>query len=86
MYPQAQSLKMSPPSYYFVNHTRKEFCVFDNMISIFFSLDNAIANNPGWKNTDKIIIESELAGYTHLVEFMINTQGYTDLDYQGEDA
>jgi len=77
---------MSPPCYYFVNHTRKEFCLFDNYISIFFSLDNAITNNPGWKNTDKIIIESELAGATNLLEFMINTEGYTDLDYQGEDA
>jgi len=74
---------MSPPCYYFVNDTRKEFCLFDNYISIFFSLDNAIANNPGWKNTDKIIIESELAGYTSLIEYLINERGYKDLDSIG---
>ena len=33
---------MSPPCYYFVNHTRKEFCLFDNKISVFFSLNNAM--------------------------------------------
>jgi len=66
-----------------VNDTRKEFCLFDNYISIFFSLDNAIANNPGWKNTDKIIIESELAGYTSLIEYLINERGYKDLDSIG---
>jgi hypothetical protein len=72
---------MSPPCYYFVNHTRKEFCLFDNEISISFSMSNAIANNPGWKNTDTICIDSELAGETSLIEFLMNDKGYTDLDY-----
>lgn len=72
---------MSPPSYYFVNHTRKEFCTFDNDISIFLSITNAIEQNNGWKNTDNITIESELSGETALVEFMMNTQGYKDLDW-----
>jgi hypothetical protein len=44
-------------------------------------MSNAIANNPGWKNTDTICIDSELAGETSLIEFLMNDKGYTDLDY-----
>ena len=72
---------MSPPCYYFVNHTRKEFCLFDNKISVFFSLNNAIENNPGWKNTDNITIESELAGESSLIEFLMNDKGFKDMDW-----
>ena len=77
---------MSPICYYFVNNTRKEFCLFNNEISILLSLSNAIESNAGWKNTDKICVDSEDAGYTNLIEYLINEMGYTDLDYQGEDA
>jgi hypothetical protein len=72
---------MSPICYYFVNNTRKEFCLFNNEISIFYSLSNAIENNAGWKNTDSIAIETEIAGETALMGYLINKKGFKDMDW-----
>jgi len=79
--------KMSPPPcYYFINHTRRQFCLFDNEISVFFSVSNALNTNPGWKDTDSISIDCEPAGSTDLVEYLMNGRGYKNMDYHESDV
>ena len=76
---------MSPPTYYLINHTRKEFCFFDHDISIFTVLDDTLNTHIHWKNTDNILISSELAGSCALLEHLTNVAEYTGLgiDYSG---
>ena len=74
---------MSPPSYYFINHTRKEFAYFDTeTLTIFKILEIALKNYVGWTSTDDIRIDSELSDSCELVMHLINNLGYTDLDFQ----
>jgi len=69
---------MSPPSYYLVNHSRKEFHYFENKQSIFKVLQESLAY-PGWKDTDDLHVESELSGSTVLIEHLLNDLEYKDL-------
>ena len=73
---------MSPPSYYLVNRTRKEFCYFENEESIIKILRDAFLEYDTWRYNDDVIIESEDAGYTFLVEHLTTGLGYVDLDDQ----
>ena len=76
---------MSPQSYYFVNHTRKEFCLFDNRMSIFRSLELALANNMGWQKTDTIYVDSQGASDTHMWEHYVNDLAYVDVNNHAYD-
>ena len=69
---------MSRPSYYLVNHTRKEFHYFENKQSIFKVLQESLAY-PGWKETDDLHVESELSDSTALIEHLLNDLEYKDL-------
>jgi hypothetical protein len=71
---------MSPPIFYFINHTTKQFCIFDNTISIMRSIEIAIQKNLNWSFTDEIQINSQLSNYTHLIEYLINDLEYRDLN------
>jgi hypothetical protein len=44
-----------PQSYYLINHTRKEFSLYSNKVSLHTVLSEAL----GWKDTDDIRIDSE---------------------------
>ena len=72
---------MSPPTYYLINKTQKEFCSFDNRISIFKVMKNTLKLYTNWTKTDNICIDSEDAGSTVLLEYLINSKEYTCLDY-----
>ena len=69
---------MSPPSYYLVNRTRKEFCYFENEEPIFKVLRESFLKYD-WRYTDAIHIESELSDYTRFVEHLSNGLGYIDV-------
>ena len=71
---------MSPPSYYLVNHTRKEFCFFENKLSIFVILEVALQKHTNWNNIDNVSIESENSGSCILLEYLTNDMEYTNLD------
>lgn len=72
---------MSPPNYYLINHTRREFCYFEIGISIFNVLDD-ILKNKKWEKTDDIRIDSEYAGSVALLEYLVNNVEYKDVDVQ----
>jgi len=46
------------PIHYFINITRKEFCVFHTSIQVIKELNNAI-NDTHWLTTDDIFVETE---------------------------
>ena len=75
---------MSPPSYYLVNHTRKEFCFFDNELPIFLVLESALQKHTNWKNTDNVRIKSENSGSCIVLEYLTNDMEYKNLDYDYE--
>ena len=75
---------MSPPSYYFVNHTCKEFCYFDENVQIFQELINVVNVNEGWTIYDEIKVDVELYGDTHLIEYLTNELNYKNLNYDPE--
>ena len=76
---------MSPPTYYLINHTRKEFCFFENDISIFLVLDATLTKYIHWKTTDDICIDSEDACSCALMEDLVNDGGYLNLDIDEDD-
>jgi hypothetical protein len=70
---------MSPPSYYLVNKTRKEFLCFDESVPLFTILKGVLVDYPAWKETDNIHVDSDLAGSTVVMEHYINVLAYRDL-------
>jgi len=62
---------MLSPTYYLVNHTRKEFLCFLNEISIITTLEHVMMHTL-WTRTDDIQVDSECACYgkmPHLVMY-----------------
>ena len=76
---------MSPPSYYFINNTCREFCYFDNNNPIFQELTHIVKWNRRWTLEDDIRVESELAGSTFLIEHLVNDLQFTNLDYDSSE-
>ena len=48
---------MIDPTYFLVNHTRKEFLSFENEISLLVIINLAVKNIKDWKITDEIFID-----------------------------
>ena len=67
------------PSYFFINHTKKEYCLFDNNESIIASIELAIYKNLKWESTDDIRVEFQDSNSTAVWEQM-GEEGYKDLD------
>jgi hypothetical protein len=76
---------MSPPSYYLVNHTRKEFCLFENELPIFLALEIVLDKHKNWRNLDNVLIESDNSGSCIVLEYLTNEMEYKNLDYYEED-
>jgi len=74
--------KMAPSDYFFINHTRKEFCSFDNNESIIHSIELAIYKNVGWQMTDDIRVESQLDSDTDIIDFL-SAEDYRNTDIEG---
>ena len=74
--------KMSPPEYFFINHTRKEFCSFDNSESIIHCIELAIYKNVGWEMTHDIRVESQLASDTDVFDYL-SAENYRNTDIDG---
>ena len=70
---------MSPPTYYFVNSTRKEFCSFDDRLPVLQALTQ-IVHKHAWVMEDDIKVETELSDSTFLIEYLTNEKEYKDLD------
>jgi len=51
---------MSNQSFYFINHSRKEFSCFKNNTSIANLIKEALKNNIGWSEKDDIRVCSEI--------------------------
>ena len=69
------------PTFFFINHTTKQLCIFDNTISIMRSIEIAIQRNSNWSFTDEICIDSQLSNHTYLLDYLINDLEYRDLDF-----
>ena len=67
------------PGYFFINHTRKEYCQFDNSDSIIAAVELAIYKNETWVSSDDIRVEYQDSGSTDVWELM-GDNGYKDLD------
>lgn len=76
---------MSPPTYYFVNYTCKEFCWFNNKSPIFQELTHIVKWNHRWTLEDNIHVESELSGSTFLIEHLVNDLQFVNLDYDSSE-
>ena len=63
------------PSYYFINHTRGEFCYFDENNRIIEELIIVINKNEGWTIDDDIKVDSEIS------EYLTNSLNYKNLNY-----
>lgn len=61
---------MSQQSFYFINHSRKEFTFFSNQVSICKSLSEALHNNIGWTETDDIRVGSENYNETTCLQYI----------------
>ena len=66
-------------AYFFINHTRKEYCLFDNNESIVSSVELTIYKNLTWESTDDIRVEFQDSDSTTVWEQM-GEEGYKDLD------
>jgi len=66
-----QFLVKMAQSYYLINHTRKEFCLYSNKYSVHRVISEAV----GWEDTDYIIIDSENVGELTCLDH-INTLRY----------
>ena len=72
---------MSPRSYYLINHTHKEFCYVEHDMPIFHVLDEIMMKFDHWTKSDDIVIDSQDACSSELVEYLVNDLGYMDIDY-----
>ena len=63
-------------TYYFINHTRKEFYFLTNKISICKAISDSLQNNIGWVDTDNIHIGSEKSSESTCIEYL-DTIKYT---------
>jgi hypothetical protein len=72
---------MSPPSYYLVNHTRKEFCFYEDELPIFLALEMVLQKHTNWKNTDNVRIKSENSCSCTVLEYLTNDMEYKNVDY-----
>jgi len=70
---------MSAYDYFFINHTRKEFCSFDSDESIIHNIELAVYKNVGWEITDDIRVQAQLADDTALLDYM------SENDYKNND-
>ena len=73
---------MSAADYFFINHTRKEFCSFDNTESIIHSIELAIYKNIGWEITHDIRVESQIASDTDVLDYL-SSENYKNTDLDG---
>jgi len=74
---------MSDTYYFFVNHTKKEYCMFDNNESIIASIEIAVYKNADWDTSDDIRVESQLADKTTLFDYLTG-EGYKNCDWEDE--
>ena len=78
-------VSMSPPTYYLINHSQKEFCYFENDIPIFHILDAILEKYDHWSKNDDIVIDSQDACSSDLVEYLVNDAGYRDMNYDDDE-
>ena len=76
---------MSSPEFYFVNHTRQEYCYFDNSESIVLCIETAIHKYESWEITDDIRVESQLASDTDVIDYLTG-EGFVNADHGPEDS
>ena len=69
---------MSPPIYYLINHTRKEFYCFDCDIPLNRIIQNA-KENGGWKDSDNYFVDSESSDTAHIMQ-TLDDRGYTNME------
>ena len=69
---------MLGPTYFLVNHSRKEFWCFDNKNPLLDILNVAIKNIKDWKLTDEICIDSECSCYGKMLH-LITDKGYKEI-------
>jgi len=62
-------------NFYFINHTRKEFCCFDKKNPVFQELTYTLKWNRGWTMEDNICVDSE---------YLMTDKGYKNLDSDSE--
>ena len=74
---------MSDSDYFFINHSKKQYCMFDNNESIIASIEIAIYKNAGWETTDDIRVESQLTDKTTLFDYLTG-EGYKNCDWEDE--
>ena len=73
------------PIQYFLNVTRKEFCMFHNSIPVLTEIQNAV-NHTNWLLSDRIFVDADVTGgdfkyYTDTIgyKFIMRSVPYTPM-------
>jgi len=61
---------MEENTYYFINHSRKEFYFLSAKISICKTLSDVLQNNIGWIDTDDIRVGCEISNKSTCVKYL----------------
>jgi hypothetical protein len=58
--------------YYFINHTRKHICIFNNSRPVFLELERTCSTVKSWSLGHEIIVEADRAH----IDYLIIQRGY----------
>jgi hypothetical protein len=72
---------MSPATFYLINHTTKEYCIFENSISIIKSIETTIKLYENWSLIDDIRVDFQLSNQTDVISHLENNLKFRDLDF-----
>jgi len=50
---------MASPTYFFVNHTRKEFCIFKNDVPVFGAIGSFLNDKIGWNYAQEVVVTTD---------------------------
>jgi cupin superfamily acireductone dioxygenase involved in methionine salvage len=71
---------MPDTSYYFVNHSLSQFCLFDSNISIFNALEATLIKWPKWTKDHDICVLSHEHCREEKIDNLLYERGYKWLD------
>jgi hypothetical protein len=72
---------MLSSTYYLINDTTKEFCIFESTVSVASAIEIARKSYKNWSSTDIIRDDYQTLNSINLYEHLENNLKYRDLDY-----
>ena len=66
-------------SYYFINHTRKEFCQFGMEVSVLIAMKSVMNDKTGWTTNHNIRVHTEDSESEALYKEYVDNEEYKDI-------